>query len=87
MLKKSNKSKCNFCDQNATKEVLTEIEIMSGQLLKLPLCTACYKSYVTGNKFGQLQVHSNILSLILNADDEASVLSLKEKISEVAPLS
>ena len=60
---------------------------MSGQLLKLPLCSSCYKSYVTGNKFGQLQVHSNILSLILNADDEASVLSLKEKISEVAPLS
>lgn len=87
MLKKSMKSKCNFCDQNATKEVLTEIEIMSGQLLKLPLCSSCYKSYVTGNKFGQLQVHSNILSLILNADDEASVLSLKEKISEVAPLS
>jgi ATP-dependent Clp protease ATP-binding subunit ClpX len=42
---------------------------------------------MTGNKFGQVQIHQNLLSVILGAEDEAPVLSLKEKLAEVAPLS
>jgi len=34
-----------------------------------------------------LQIHQNIMSLIINAEDEAPVISLKEKLAEVAPLS
>ena len=92
MSKKSlSKSVCNFCDRPASKEVLTDIEIlaelMTGKTLNMPLCSACFQSYATGNKFGQMQVHQNILSMILNADDKASILSLKERIAEVAPIS
>jgi ATP-dependent Clp protease ATP-binding subunit ClpX len=92
MSKKSlSKSVCNFCDRPANKEVLTDIEIlaelMTGKTLNIQLCSACFQSYATGNKFGQMQVHQNILSMILNADDKASILSLKERIAEVAPMS
>lgn len=78
---------CNFCDRPATKDVLGELEIFEYRIAKIYLCDQCYKSYKTGNKFGQLQIHQNIMSLIINAEDDAPVLSLKEKLAEVAPLS
>jgi ATP-dependent Clp protease ATP-binding subunit ClpX len=78
---------CNFCDRPATKDVLGELEIFEQRIAKIHLCDQCFKSYKTGNKFGQLQIHQNIMSLIINAEDEAPVISLKEKLAEVAPLS
>jgi len=85
------KTVCNFCERPASKEVITDIEVLSelltGKSLNMPLCASCFQSYVTGNKFGQMQVHQNILSMIINADEKASVLSLKERIAEVAPIS
>lgn len=78
---------CNFCDRPATKDVLGELEIFEHRIAKIYLCDQCFKSYKTGNKFGQLQIHQNIMSLIINAEDDAPVLSLKEKLAEVAPLS
>ena len=51
------------------------------------LCETCYKSYSTGNKFGQLQIHQNLISLISSCENEASVLELKMKLAEIAPLS
>lgn len=42
---------------------------------------------LTGNKFGQLQIHQNVISLISSCDNEASVLDLKMKLAEIAPLS
>jgi ATP-dependent Clp protease ATP-binding subunit ClpX len=80
-------SPCNFCDRDSTKEILSELEPLSRKFVKVKLCDACYKSYMTGNKFGQVQIHQNLLSVILGAEDEAPVLSLKEKLAEVAPLS
>ncbi len=80
-------SLCNFCDRQATKDVLGEIEIFAGRLVKMNLCDACYKSYVTGNKFGQLQIHQNVISMISACDNEASVLDLKMRLAEIAPLS
>lgn len=78
---------CNFCDRDSTKEILSELEPLSRKFVTVKLCDACYKSYMTGNKFGQVQIHQNLLSVILNSEDEAPVLSLKEKLAEVAPLS
>lgn len=78
---------CNFCSRPATKDVLGEIEIFANRLVKMHLCDACYKSYLTGNKFGQLQIHQNVISLISSCDNEASVLDLKMKLAEIAPLS
>ncbi len=87
MIKKTLVHACNFCDRPATKDVLGELEIFEQKIAKIYLCDQCFKSYKTGNKFGQLQIHQNIMSLIINAEDEAPVLSLKEKLAEVAPLS
>ncbi len=87
MMKKTLVHACNFCDRPATKDVLGELEIFEQKIAKIYLCDQCFKSYKTGNKFGQLQIHQNIMSLIINAEDEAPVLSLKEKLAEVAPLS
>jgi len=87
MNKKTLVHTCNFCDRPATKDVLGELEIFEQRIAKIYLCDQCFKSYKTGNKFGQLQIHQNIMSLIINAEDEAPVLSLKEKLAEVAPLS
>jgi len=87
MNKKTLVHACNFCDRLATKDVLGELEIFEQRIAKIYLCDQCYKSYKTGNKFGQLQIHQNIMSLIINAEDEAPVISLKEKLAEVAPLS
>jgi len=87
MNKKTLVHTCNFCDRPATKDVLGELEIFEQRIAKIYLCDQCYKSYKTGNKFGQLQIHQNIMSLIINAEDEAPVISLKEKLAEVAPLS
>lgn len=78
---------CNFCTRSATKDVLGEIEIFANRLVKMHLCDACYKSYITGNKFGQLQIHQNVISLISACDNDASVLDLKMRLAEVAPLS
>jgi ATP-dependent Clp protease ATP-binding subunit ClpX len=78
---------CNFCDRPATKDVLGELEIFEYKIAKIYLCDQCFKSYKTGNKFGQLQIHQNIMSLLINAEDDAPILSLKEKLAEVAPLS
>ena len=78
---------CNFCSRPATKDVLGEIEIFANRLVKMHLCDACYKSYLTGNKFGQLQIHQNVISLISSCENEASVLELKMKLAEIAPLS
>ena len=78
---------CNFCNRQATKDVLGEIEIFANRLVKMHLCDACHKSYTTGNKFGQLQIHQNVISMISNCDNEASVLDLKMKLAEIAPLS
>ncbi len=78
---------CNFCNRQATKDVLGEIEIFANRLVKMHLCDACYKSYVTGNKFGQLQIHQNVISLISACDNEASVMDLKMRLAEIAPLS
>jgi len=80
-------SSCNFCDRDSTKEILNELEPLSRKFVKVKLCDACHKSYMTGNKFGQVQIHQNLLSVILSSEDEAPVLSLKEKLAEVAPLS
>ena len=49
MSKKSlSKSVCNFCDRPASKEVLTDIEIlaelMTGKTLNIQLCSACFQS-------------------------------------------
>jgi ATP-dependent Clp protease ATP-binding subunit ClpX len=87
MNKKTLVHTCNFCDRPATKDVLGELEIFEQRIAKIYLCDQCFKSYKTGNKFGQLQIHQNIMSLIINAEDEAPVISLKEKLAEVAPLS
>lgn len=87
MIKKTLAHVCNFCDRPATKDVLGELEIFEQKIAKIYLCDQCFKSYKTGNKFGQLQIHQNIMSLIINAEDEAPVFSLKEKLAEVAPLS
>jgi ATP-dependent Clp protease ATP-binding subunit ClpX len=87
MIKKTLAHVCNFCDRPATKDVLGELEIFEQKIAKIYLCDQCFKSYKTGNKFGQLQIHQNIMSLIINAEDEAPVISLKEKLAEVAPLS
>jgi len=87
MIKKTLAHVCNFCDRPATKDVLGELEIFEQKIAKIYLCDQCYKSYKTGNKFGQLQIHQNIMSLIINAEDEDSIYSLKEKLAEVAPLS
>jgi ATP-dependent Clp protease ATP-binding subunit ClpX len=87
MVKKTLVHTCNFCERPATKDVLGELEIFEQKIAKIFLCDQCFKSYKTGNKFGQLQIHQNIMSLIINAEDEAPVLSLKEKLAEVAPLS
>ena len=87
MNKKTLVHTCNFCDRPATKDVLGELEIFEQRIAKIYLCDHCFKSYKTGNKFGQLQIHQNIMSLIINSEDEAPVLSLKEKLAEVAPLS
>jgi ATP-dependent Clp protease ATP-binding subunit ClpX len=87
MNKKTLVHACNFCDRPATKDVLGELEIFEQKIAKIYLCDQCFKSYKTGNKFGQLQIHQNIMSLIINAEDEAPVISLKEKLAEVAPLS
>jgi len=87
MNKKTLVHTCNFCDRPATNDVLGELEIFEQRIAKIYLCDQCFKSYKTGNKFGQLQIHQNIMSLIINAEDEAPVLSLKEKLAEVAPLS
>lgn len=78
---------CNFCSRPATKDVLGEIEIFANRLVKMHLCDACHKSYLTGNKFGQLQIHQNVISLISSCENEASVLELKMKLAEIAPLS
>ena len=78
---------CNFCNRQATRDVLGEIEIFANRLVKMHLCDACYKSYLTGNKFGQLQIHQNVISLISACDNEASVLDLKMRLAEIAPLS
>lgn len=78
---------CNFCDRLATRDVLGDIEFLENKIAKMFLCDQCFKSYSTGNKFGQMQVHQNLISLIIGANDEAPVLSLKEKLAEVAPLS
>ena len=86
-MRKINSSQCNFCNRQATKDVLGEIEIFAGRLVKMNLCDACYKSYVTGNKFGQLQIHQNVISMISACDNEASVLDLKMRLAEIAPLS
>ena len=87
MIKKTLAHVCNFCDRPATKDVLGELEIFEQKIAKIYLCDQCYKSYKTGNKFGQLQIHQNIMSLIINAEDEDSIYSLKEKLAEVAPVS
>ena len=87
MIKKTLVHACNFCDRPATKDVLGELEIFEYKIAKIYLCDQCFKSYKTGNKFGQLQIHQNIMSLIINAEDDAPILSLKEKLAEVAPLS
>lgn len=87
MRKKTLVHACNFCDRPATKDVLGELEIFEQKIAKIYLCDQCFKSYKTGNKFGQLQIHQNIMSLIINAEDDAPILSLKEKLAEVAPLS
>jgi ATP-dependent Clp protease ATP-binding subunit ClpX len=87
MIKKTLVRICNFCDRDATKDVLGDIEIFENKIAKIYLCDECYKSYKTGNKFGQLQVHQNIMSIIINAEDDAPVLSLKEKLAEIAPIS
>lgn len=78
---------CNFCNRQATKDVLGEIEIFANRLVKMHLCDACYKSYLTGNKFGQLQIHQNVISMISACDNEASVMDLKMRLAEIAPLS
>lgn len=78
---------CNFCNRQATKDVLGEIEIFANRLVKMHLCDACYKSYITGNKFGQLQIHQNVISMISACDNEASVMDLKMRLAEIAPLS
>lgn len=78
---------CNFCSRPANKDVLGEIEIFANRLVKMHLCDACHKSYLTGNKFGQLQIHQNVISLISSCENEASILELKMKLAEIAPLS
>ena len=62
-------------------------EAVEQKIAKIYLCDQCFKSYKTGNKFGQLQIHQNIMSLIINAEDDSPIYSLKEKLAEVAPLS
>ena len=87
MIKKTFVHACNFCERPAIKDVLGDLELFDNKIAKIYLCEQCYKSYKTGNKFGQLQIHQNLMSLIINAEDEAPVLSLKEKLAEVAPIS
>lgn len=87
MNKKTFARTCNFCDRPATQDTLGELEIFEHKIAKIHLCDQCFKSYKTGNKFGQLQIHQNIMSLIVNSEDNASIHSLKEKLAEVAPLS
>lgn len=87
MNKKTFARTCNFCDRPATQDTLGELEIFEHKIAKIHLCDQCFKSYKTGNKFGQLQIHQNIMSLIVNSEDNSSIQSLKEKLAEVAPLS
>lgn len=87
MLKKKNILLCVFCDKPASRQIFDKLEFFSSKNKEVYLCDKCYQSFSAGSIMGQFQLNNKILSLISNADDKASILSLKEKLSEYAPSS
>lgn len=87
MNKSITKQKCIFCDNTASRELVDELDYFSGKNNKVFLCNKCFNSFSAGSVLGQLQLNNRILELILSAEDEAPVLSLKERLSNYVPAS
>lgn len=87
MNKSISKQKCIFCDNSASRELVDELDYFSGKNNKVFLCNKCFNSFSAGSVLGQLQLNNRILELILSAEDEAPVLSLKERLSNYVPAS
>lgn len=87
MNKSISKQKCIFCDNSASRELVDELDYFSGKNNKVFLCNKCFNSFSAGSVLGQLQLNNRILELILSAEDEAPVISLKERLSNYVPAS
>ena len=87
MNKSITKQKCIFCENTASRELVDELDYFSGKNNKVFLCTKCFNSFSAGSVLGQLQLNNRILELILSAEDEAPILSLKERLANYVPAS
>lgn len=87
MNKSISKQKCIFCDNTASRELVDELDYFSGKNNKVFLCNKCFNSFSAGSVLGQLQLNNKILELIMSAEDEAPVLSLKERLANYVPAS
>jgi ATP-dependent Clp protease ATP-binding subunit ClpX len=87
MNKSITKQKCIFCENFASRELVDELDYFSSKNNKVFLCGKCFNSFSAGSILGQLQLNNKILDLILSAEDEASILSLKERLTNYVPAS
>ena len=87
MNKSISKQKCIFCDNMASRELVDELDYFSGKNSKVFLCNKCFNSFSAGSVLGQLQLNNKILELIMSAEDEAPILSLKERLANYVPAS
>lgn len=87
MIKKRSNIPCIFCEKPASRQVFDRLEFFSNKNKEVYLCERCFESFHAGSIMGQFQLNNKILSLISNAEDQAPILSLKEKLIEYAPSS
>jgi ATP-dependent Clp protease ATP-binding subunit ClpX len=87
MIKKRTQADCTFCNAPATRQIFDKLDFFSNKNKEVYLCEKCFQSFSAGSIIGQFQLNNKILALILGSDDEAPILSLKQKLSEYAPAS
>lgn len=76
---------CILCGKKAYKEIPNDVNIFDIPSSRLMLCEDHYKCFHVGSIFGQFQLNTNILSFILNLEDEVNGEQLREKLFEMVP--
>jgi ATP-dependent Clp protease ATP-binding subunit ClpX len=87
MIKKRTPVDCTFCNAPATRQIFDKLDFFSNKNKEVYLCEKCFQSFSAGSIIGQFQLNNKILALILGAEDDATILSLKQKLGDYAPAS
>lgn len=87
MIKKRAPIECIFCENSASRQIDDNLNFFSSRNKDVYLCEKCFSSFNAGSIMGQFQLNNKILNLIMGADDEAPIISLKQRLADYVPAS